>query len=77
MTYRTELEHVSKFNSNGVIITHVATYTDAYTLATTKPPYGELTDMLDAPQLEATSKNKHTMASMLLLQNLRQKYKHL
>lgn len=33
--------------------------------------------MLDAAQLEATSKNKHTMASMLLLQSLRQKYKHL
>ena len=48
----------------------------AYTLATTKPSYGELIDMLDAAQLEAaTSKNKHI--SMLLLQNLRQKYKHL
>ena len=48
----------------------------AYTLATTKPSYGEPIDMLDAAQLEAaTSKNKHI--SMLLLQNLRQKYKHL
>lgn len=47
-----------------------------YTLANTKPSYGELIDMLDAAQLEATTiKDKHP--STLLLQNLRQKYKYL
>ena len=46
-----------------------------FTIATVKPSYGELIDMLNAAESEA-DKSRDTHAKTLLLDKFRQKYKH-